>query len=196
MNPVRQNELIVSLRRGERSAYLEVYKDFYGVIYHLSLQYLHDRKISEEIVQDTFVKLWEIRETLNEQFNLRNFLYTITKNNCLNYLRNQKVALKHQQNLKYLELQFNYEALEKLGTYIEFEELRQRIEGAIASLPSEIRDTFLLSRFEEMQYREIAEKLSVSVKTVEARMTKALKTLRIELKDYLPIICLISNILS
>jgi len=88
MDPAKLNELILALRNGEKYAYLEVYNDFYGVMYHLSLQYLHDAKISEEIVQDTFVKLWEIKETLNEQFNLRNFLYTITKNNCLNYLRN------------------------------------------------------------------------------------------------------------
>ena len=196
MDPAKQNELISALRRGEKYAYLEVYNDFYGVMFHLSLQYLHDHKISEEIVQDTFVKLWEIRDTLNEQFNLRNFLYTITKNNCLNHLRNQKIILKHQENLKYLEMQFNYEALEKLGNYIEFEELRQKIDHAIASLPLEIRETFLLSRFEELQYKEISAILTISVKTVEARMTKALKILRSELKDFLAIICLISNILS
>jgi len=196
MDPAKQNELISALRRGEKYAYLEVYNDFYGLIFHLSLQYLHDQRISEEIVQDTFVKLWEIRDTLNEQFSLRNFLYTITKNNCLNYLRNQKIILKHQENLKYLEMQFNYEALEKLGSYIEFEELRQKIDHAIASLPDGIRETFLLSRFEEQQNKEISERLSVSIKTVEARMTKALKILRTELKDFLPIICLIANILS
>jgi len=196
MDPAKQIELIPALRRGEKEAYLEVYNDFYGLIFHLSLQYLRDQRISEEIVQDTFVKLWEIRETLNDQFSLRNFLYTITKNNCLNYLRNQKIILKHQENLKYLEMQFNYEALEKLGSYMEFEELRQKIDRAIASLPDEIRETFLLSRFEELQYKEISERLSVSIKTVEARMTKALKILRSELKDFLAVIYLITNILS
>ncbi len=196
MDPARLNELIVSLRKGEKSAYLAVYNDFYGLMYHLSLHYLHDSKISEEIVQDTFLKLWEIRESLNPQFNLRNFLYTITKNNCLNYLRNQKVILRHQENLKYLEMQFNYEALEKLGNYIEFEELRKKIDQAIDALPEEIRETFLLSRFEELQYKEISERQSISIKTVEARMTRALKILRTELKDFLAVIYLISNILS
>jgi RNA polymerase sigma-70 factor (ECF subfamily) len=162
-------------------------------MHHLSVQYLRDQKVSEEIVQDTFMKLWEIRETLNEQFNIRNFLYTITKNNCLNYLRNQKIALKHQQNIKYLEVQFNFEALERLGNYMEFEELREKIDMAIAALPNDLRETFLLSRFEELHYKEIADKQSISIKTVEARMSKALRILRFELKDYVTLICLISN---
>jgi RNA polymerase sigma-70 factor, ECF subfamily len=193
MNPDKINSLIPNLRDGERTAFEEIYEDFFGVIYHLSLQYLHDEKVSEEIVQDSFMKLWEIRETLNEQFNVRNFLYTITKNNCLNYLRNQKIALKHQESIKYLEMQFNYEALEKLGTYVEFEELREKIDLAIAALPDDLRETFLLSRFEDLHYKEIAEKLSISVKTVEARMSKTLRILRVELKDYVTLICLISN---
>ena len=193
MNSAKLNKLIPFLLKGEKIAFEEIYNDFFGVMYHLSFQYLHDEKVSEEIVQDTFMKLWEIRETVNDQFNIRNFLYTITKNNCLNYLRNQKIALKHQENMKYLEMQFNFDALERLGNYIEFEELRVKIDNVIAALPDDLRETFRLSRFEELHYKEIAERQSISIKTVEARMTKALRILRHELKDYVTIICLISN---
>jgi RNA polymerase sigma-70 factor (ECF subfamily) len=193
MNPAKHNNLISHLREGERFAFEEIYQDFFGLIYHLSFQYLRDEKVSEEIVQDSFMKLWEIRETLDEPFNIRNFLYTITKNNCLNYLRNQKIALRHRENIKYLEMQFNYEALEKLGNYVEFEELREKIDTAIAALPDDLRETFHLSRFEDLPNKEIADKLSISIKTVEARMTKTLRILRLELKDYITLICLISN---
>lgn len=196
MDPTKLHSLVLSLRKGEKLAFREIYNDFFGVLYHLSLQYTQDTNVSEEIVQDTFMKLWEIRETLNDQFNIRNFLYTIAKNNCLNYLRNQKIALKHQENIKYHEMQFNYEALDKMGSFIEFEELRTKIESAIAGLPDELRETFLLSRFDELHYKEIAEKQSISVKTVEARITKTLKILRLELKDYIAIICLITTLFS
>jgi len=196
MDPIKLPALLQSLRIGEKIAYEEIYNDFFGVLYHLSLHYIHDEQVSEEIVQDTFMKLWEIRETLNDQFNIRSFLYTITKNNCLNYLRNEKIALKHQENLKYLEMQFNYEALDKMGDYLEFEELRLKIRQAITALPDDIRDTFLLSRFDELSYKDIAEKQLISVKTVESRMTKALRLLRYDLKEYLSIIILISNAFS
>lgn len=184
------------LRKGDKKAYEAVYNEFFGVLYHLCLNYLHDDKVAEELVQDTFMKLWEIRETLNDQINIRNFLYTITKNNCLNHLRNQKISLKHQENMKYLEMQFNYEALEKLGNYLQFEELRNKIDEAISKLPAEVIETFKLSRFEELSYREIAEQQGISIKTVEARISKALRILRVELRDYLPMVYLISKIIS
>jgi RNA polymerase sigma-70 factor (ECF subfamily) len=184
------------LRKGDKKAYEAVYDEFFGVLYHLCINYLHDEKVAEEMVQDTFMKLWEIRETLNDQINIRNFLYTITKNNCLNYLRNQKISLKHQENIKYLEMQFNYEALEKLGNYLQFEELREKIDEAISKLPAEVIETFKLSRFEELSYREIADQQGISIKTVEARISKSLRILRVELKDYLPIVYIISKIIS
>jgi len=187
---------ITLLKKGDKKAFEEIYNEFFGVHYHLCLQYIHNEKAAEEIVQDTFLKLWEIRNTLNDQINIRNFLYTITKNNCLNYLRNQKISMKHIENMKYMEMQFNYEALEKLGNYIQFEELRSKIEEAIAQLPEELVETFQLSRFEELSYKEIAEKQNISIKTVEARISKALRILRVELKDFLPMICLISSILN
>ena len=186
---------IQSLRKGEKKAYEAVYNEFFGILYHLSFQYLHDEKVAEEIVQDTFMKLWEIRTSLNNQINLRNYLYTITKNNCLNYLRNQKISMKHLENLKYLEMQFNYDALDKIGNYLQFEELRNKIDEAISQLPEEVIETFKLSRFEELSYKQIGEKQGISIKTVEARISKALKILRIELKDFLPLIYLISRIL-
>lgn len=187
---------ITALQKGEKKAFEAVYNEFFGVLYHLCLQYLHDEKTAEEIVQDTFLKLWEIRENINDRTNIRNFLYTITKNNCLNTLRNQKTSLMYQKNMKYLEMQFNYEAMEKLGNYVQFEELRNKIEDAIMKLTEDVAETFRLSRFEELSYREIADKQNISVKTVEARISKALRILRVELKDYLPLLYLITRLFS
>ena len=196
MNKPNDNWNFISLSKGVKTAYEQLYSDSFAMLYHLCLQYTHDEKVAEEIVQDTFLKLWEVRETLNDQINIRNFLYTITKNNCLNYLRDQKIKLKHQENLKYLEMQFNYEALEKLGNYIQFEELRIKIDDTISKLPPEIIETFKLSRFEEMSYKEIAQRQGISIKTVESRISKALRILRVELKYYLSIISVISNFIS
>ncbi len=185
------------LQKGDKRSFEKVFLEFSDVLYHLSLQYVQKEEIAEEMVQDAFVKLWDIRENINDNKNLKNFLYTITKNNCLNYLRSQKTILQTKHDLKYIEMQLNYDALNLLASdNLEFEELQNKIETAINKLPEDIQTVFIMSRFEDLKYKEIANKLNISQKTVEARMSKALALLRTDLKDYLFYIYLITNILS
>jgi len=183
------------LKRGDKSEYEKIYHDFSGVLFSLSCQYINDQMVAEEIVQETFLKLWEVKEALLPGTNIRNFLYTIAKNHCLNHLRDQQTAWKHLSRIQALEYQYAIESLNRMGdTYTEFEELQKRVNEAIAALPNDLREVFTLNRFEELRYKDIAQKLGVSEKTVEARMSKALRILRAELKDYLPLLYMISNL--
>jgi RNA polymerase sigma-70 factor (ECF subfamily) len=160
------------------------------------MHYLEDIDESKGVVQDAFVKLWEIRNDLNPDSNIQNFLFTLVKNSCLNLLKRKQILLKHHEKIRWLEMHYQYESLARMGDdYLEFNELKVKIELAISNLPDYCRKVFEMSRFEELKNREIAEKLAVSQKTVEAHLTKALKILRNELKDYLPAIALIARIL-
>jgi RNA polymerase sigma-70 factor (ECF subfamily) len=182
------------LKEGNKSEFERIYLDFFDVLYALGMQYTSDQSVAESIVQDAFLKLWEIRENLLPETNIRNFLYTLTKNLCLNYLRNQKVAWRNLNRVKFCESVYAMESLDRIGNnFMEFEELSRKLELVIENLPEEIKIVFKMSRFEELKYREISEKLGISEKTVEARITKALKILRTELKDFLPVFYLICN---
>jgi len=188
---------LVAVRNGDKQAFDRVYIEFSDMLYHLCLQYVNDKSAAEEIVQDAFVKLWEVRSGVRDDLSIRNYLYTITKNNCLMHLRKEQTINRNIKELKYLEMQFNYEAMTAMADdIVQFDELKERMDEAIEALPDKLKDVFLLSRVEELKYREIAEQLDISVKTVEARMSKALTILRTELKDYLPIIYLMTSLLS
>jgi RNA polymerase sigma-70 factor (ECF subfamily) len=96
-----------------------------------------------------------------------------------------------------MEMHYQYESLSRMGSdYLEFNELKEKIDLAIKNLPEHCRIVFEMSRFEELKNREIAEKLGITQKTVEAHLTKALKILRNELKEYLPVIAVITKILN
>ncbi|MBI9061894.1 MAG: RNA polymerase sigma-70 factor [Marinilabiliaceae bacterium] len=188
---------LVAVRNGEKQAFDSVYYEFSDMLYHLCLQYVNDNSAAEEIVQDAFVKLWEVRGGVRDDLSVRNYLYTITKNNCLMHLRKEQTINRNIKELKYIEMQFNYEAMTAMADdIVQFDELKERMDEAIEALPAKLKDVFLLSRVEELKYREIAEQLDISIKTVEARMSKALIILRKELKDYLPIIYLMTSLLS
>ena len=188
---------ISKLKGGDKSEYEKIYHEFYDVLFALGKQYLMNAGEAEEVIQDAFLKLWEIRAELKENSHIRNFLYTLVRNNCLNQLRNKQNAEKLIRNYNYQELKYNYEALARLSDdYFQFKELKEKIEDAIAALPEDLKLVFKMNRFQDLRYKDIAQQLNISEKTVEARMSKALKILRNDLKDYLPIIYLISRLLS
>lgn len=187
----------LQLLKDNRNSFKDIFHEYFQQLCHLSLHYLEDEDEAKEVVQDAFVKLWEIRKELNVESNLRNFLFTLVKNNCLNILKRRQILLKHHEKIKWMEMHYQYESLARIGyDYMEFKELKEKIDLAIEHLPEHCRVVFELSRFEELKNREIAEKLGVTQKTVEAHLTKALKILRNDLKEYLPIIAAITKILN
>ncbi len=190
-------DIIIRLKKGDKTAFERIYKEYYEMLLYVSRQYISDREDAKEAVQDAFIKLWANRTTIDEKASLRNFLYTITKNNCLNVLKKQEVILRSREDLKWMEMHYQYEAMSRLGfDSIEFKELQQKIEGAINRLPDHCKEVFRLSRFSELKNKEIAQKLNISEKTVESHMTKALKLLKEELKPYLSVILLVSDLFS
>ncbi len=168
------NEILINGKDG----FKHIFQQFFQPLYHLSSHYLEDHDEAKEVVQDAFVKLWEVRQNLDENSNIRNFLFTLVKNNCLNLLKRKQLLVKHHEKLKWMEMHYQYESLSRMGDdYLEFNELKDKIDLAIQNLPEHCRVVFELSRFEDLKYREIAEKLGVTQKTVEAHLTKALKIL-------------------
>ena len=190
-------EIVQQLKADKRKAFNMVYYEYYEMLLYVGSQYVADMEDVKEAVQDAFVKLWENRKGLKEDSNIRNFLYTIVKNNCLNILKKNEVILKSQERLEWKEMQYRYEAFEPLEfNNMEFEELKDIIEKAIDRLPEHCKRVFKLSRFEQLKYKEIAEELGISEKTVEGHMTKAIKLLKEDLKYYLSFVMLISDILK
>lgn len=181
----------------EQNTFKDTFKMFYKPLFHLSLHYLEDKDEATDVVQEAFLKLWNIRHELMVGSNLKNFLFTLVKNNCLNILKRRQILLKHHEKIRWQEMQYQYESLSRMSdNYLEFQELKEKIDLAIQKLPEHCRIVFEMSRFEDLKNGEIAEKLNISQKTVESHLTKALKILRNELNDYLPILAIISKLLS
>lgn len=181
----------------EKNDFKDVFRMYFQPLCHLSRYYLEDEDEAKEIVQEAFVKLWEIRSNLHSNSNLGNFLFTLVKNNCLNILKRRQILLKHHEKIRWMELHYQYKSLERIeADFLEINELKEKIEFSIQKLPKHCSAVFKMSRLDGMKNNEIAKKLGISIKTVEAHLTKALKILRIELKDYLLLISFIYEILN
>ncbi|MCT4588163.1 MAG: RNA polymerase sigma-70 factor [Carboxylicivirga sp.] len=190
-------KILVAISKGSELAFNDLFDHYYDMLLYFSLRYLNDDEEAKEVVQDTFVKLWENRSSLPEVLNIRNYLHTMVKNNCLNVLKKNELILKNRKELLWKEMEYRYQALERMQYGdVEFEELRTKIEEAINKLPVHYKDVFKLNRFENLKYKEIAVRLNISEKTVEYHMSKALSLLRKELAQYLSIIAAITSLLD
>ena len=174
--------LISGLKNGDKKIFEEIYRFYYLPLFKYCFNYIGNEKDAEEIIQTIFLRLWVKRDNLNINISLKAYLYGSTKNESLNYLNHKKIENKYSQH----KIETTKQTTDNFQSKYENEELEILIKQAILKLPEKRRKIFEMSRYDGLKYSDIAEKLSVSVKTVETQMTKALKTLRKSLKDYLP----------
>lgn len=173
---------------GDQSSFEQVYRFYYPRLNYFSHQYLFDDEASKNIVQDVFTELWNRRESFQIDTNLNAWLFTVTKNKSLKVISQLKSRQKYSNHIKSRELDVNFKSLEAFETSdFVFKELQARIQVALEKLTPACRKVFEMSRFEDKKNREIAEELNLSIKTVEAQISKALRSLKSDLKDYLPL---------
>jgi RNA polymerase sigma-70 factor, ECF subfamily len=159
-------------------AFHQVFNLYYNVLCRFAAGYLQDTDDAQEIVQQVFINLWQNRDTINPQGHIKSYLFTSVKNRCLNHIRDRKKFRSYYLDVE-VELEFPVSEKDNL---IE-KDLEKQLEKALDKLPEKCREIFMLCRFEDMKYKEVAQKLDISQKTVEAQMSKALRILREELKD-------------
>jgi len=184
-------EIVTQFMKGDESSFKVIFNFYYPRLFHFIHEYIPNDDFAENMVQDTFLILWNKRSDLKENTNITGWLYTVARNNCLKKLRDDKsrTALSFSGRLTELELEMNMEALSVLDTSdLTFAEIERIIESTLVGLTPQCRRIFELSRFENKKNKEIAGELDISLKAVEGQMTKALKIFKKALKDYLPLV--------
>ena len=184
--------ILPSRDQGPEDLFEHIFRAHFKGLHTYACTLIRDPVMAEEAVQNVFVKLWEKKEEIGIKENIENYLYRAVHNESLNYLKHQKVRTAYQS---YIMRRHTPNDHDKTSEKITLAELERKLEKAILELPEQCRLIFRLSRSEELKYKEIADKLGLSVKTVENQMGKALKLLRIKLVDYLPLILILLIIL-
>lgn len=177
------------LKVGDENAYVALFEEFYVGLCAYSRRYVGRKDIAEEIVSETFFKVWENRKTLEIHSSVKSYLFQAVANNSLQHLRKIKKEEKiddyfstvEHENIGFKEVTENVTEQSLL-----VQELNARIEDAINQLPSQQQIAFRLKRIEGKKNKEIAEEMGIAVKTVEMHLSKAMLSLRKNLKDYLP----------
>ncbi len=157
----------------------QLFKAYFVKLCNYAIGFVNDRDTAKDITQKVFISLWEKRKNIDPQKSIQSYLYTAVKNRCFNYIRDNKKYHSDVLDLETIDFDFMMEL--DSDSILELEE---KINYALNLLSDKCRIVFEMSRFKNMKYKDIAKELNISVKTVEAHISKALKTLREQLKDY------------
>ncbi len=183
------SNIVEGLIIGDEETYISLFKEYYVSLCAYSRRYIGRKDIAEEIVSDTFLKIWENRSSLNIKISVKAYLFQAVCNNSLNHLR----KLNHENMLVeyFRETTSENIGFEDLLEDVEEESLikenlNQKIDEAVNQLPEQQQKAFRLKRMEGKKTKEVAEIMGLSVKTVEMHLSKATFKLRKNLKDYLP----------
>jgi RNA polymerase sigma-70 factor (ECF subfamily) len=176
-------ELLTWLKEGNQKVIQSLFDTFYVSLCKTVNRIVHNTIITEDIVQDVFMKIWQKRGDLNIQISLKAYLHKMAINAALSHLRKKYNTSSIDDTSPQ---QMSKHAFKEVATQqMEFQELEVQVNDAINELPPKCREVFILSRYEEMSYKEIAQQMEISPKTVENQMSKALKHLRKKLAAYI-----------
>lgn len=178
----QDEHLLLHLQQTDETRFIEVlFKTHYARLCKLVFRVVNDRDVAEDIVQDVFMKVWSNRAQLQINTSFSAYLTRAAMNGALNFLEKDRRSVRLEPE-EMLNLQ---PASNTLQEYLDFKEVEEKVRAAIDALPPACKTIFVLSRYEEMTYAEIADSLNLSLKTVENQMGKSLKLLREYLKVYI-----------
>lgn len=183
--------------RFEIHSFNQLFTDYKSRFVRFANTYVSDRMIAEDIAIESLMYYWENRGNLASDSNVPAYILTIIKHKCLNYLqrlRTSEEIVEYLKDCDTWELNLRIATLEACNPEKLFsDEVQFLVDKALKTLPEQTRDIFIRSRYYNQSHKEIAEKLGISTKTVEFHITKALKVLRVALKDYFPLLAFLPN---
>lgn len=178
---------LTKLREGDESAFTQIYQQYWSALYAVTYNHLRDRAIAEELVQDLFANLWLKRADLTIHTSLRGYLFTAIRHQIYDYIDKQAVRQRVHSQLQTQEQAGIYSTEETL----DFNELVSHLGSAVDQLPQTAQQVFFLSRYQYLSNREIAQRLNLSPKTVEYHLSRALRLLRLQLKDFILLLAIL-----
>lgn len=174
-------ELIKAIRRDDKTAFKEFCRIYYDALYRFLWRKTRDEETAKDLAQELFLNIWTHRANLDETQSCKAYLYRAANNIAINHLK--KKAIRQSYTV-------DSSATERTTVTDEQQDFQEYAEEILHDLPEEQRLVFTLNKFEGLKYREIAEMLNISIKTVESRMSKALKALREKLGPLLSLVAL------
>jgi RNA polymerase sigma-70 factor (ECF subfamily) len=169
-----EKKLVSRLKNDDRIAFEQLFKKYSERIYYFSIKYLKNKEEAEGITQEVFIRLWNRRFDLKLDLSFSSYLFMIAKNAVIDLLRKRQKELNFNDELK---PNINIET-GSTSESIEYKELNEIVTNSINELPLKRRNIYLMSRNDGLTYKQIAEKLNISVKTVESHMRLALQQLK------------------
>jgi len=179
---------LMQMSKNDNNAFTVIFRKYYKDLVLFGGNYLANKEVCEDIVQNIFLKLWNNRKNLMIETSLKSFLLKSVQNACLDELRHKKIIRTHET---YTQIFGNTDDIDT-SNYILYSDLHEKLINSLGKLPEIYREVFEMNRFDGLKYKEIAQMLKVSERTVEVRIGKALALLRQFLKDYLVIFFLLN----
>ena len=176
---IRETDIIGRIRQGDVKHFESLFRSSYVSLVRFARTLVKDQDNAEEIVQDLFYTIWKDREKIKIKSSLNGYLFRAVHNRCLHFIEHSRIVEKHAEEMSFRQA----ESPDSPSDILNYKELQAKIVNILDRLPERCGKIFCMNRFDGLKYNEIAEKLAVSVKTVEANMGRALKEFRKELTE-------------